>query len=109
MSQIWLPGMAAGPLEEFVERVLRLIKRFADESDVEQAYVVVELVDGRRFVLDSISPEPGFGFVTLAPHGADEERDVPAQVIVPVGSIRKIEIDRAAEERGRFGFSAPPA
>ena len=107
MSQLWLPGMAAGPLEEFVERVLRLIRRYASEAGVEQAYVVVELVDGWRLALDSMSPEPGFGFVTLRPHGAGEDPDIPDEVIVPVGSIRRIEIDRAAEERARFGFSAP--
>jgi hypothetical protein len=107
MSQLWLPGMAAGPLEEFVERVLRSIKRFADEADVDRAYVVVELVDGLRFPLDSMSAEPGFGFVTLRPHGEAEDADLPAEIVVPVGSIRRIEIDRAAEERARLGFSPP--
>jgi hypothetical protein len=98
--------MAAGPLQEFVERLHRLIERFAAEAGVEQAYVVAELVDGRRFALDALSPEPGFGFLTLHPH-ADAEDDVPERVVVPVGAIKRIELDRAMEERERFGFSAP--
>ena len=56
--------------------------------------------------LDSLSAEPGFGFVTLHPH-PDQDEDLPERVVVPVGSIRRIELDRAMEERRRPGFSAP--
>jgi hypothetical protein len=108
MSQLWVPGMSAGPLEDFVERLQRQIARFAEEAAVERAYVVVELVDGSRFALDSVSAEPGFGFVTFRPH-PEEEEDLPAEVIVPVGAIKRIELDRAAEERARLGFSPPNA
>jgi hypothetical protein len=100
--------MPAGPLDEFVQRLLRQIAAFASEAGVERAYVVVELVDGWRFALDSLSAEPGFGFVTLHPH-PDEDEDLPERVVVPVGWIKRIELDRAMEERKRLGFSPPPA
>jgi hypothetical protein len=70
--------------------------------------VEVELFDGARFPLDSISAEPGFGFVTLTPHHAVEE-ELPERLVVPVGSIRRIELARAEEQRSRFGFSLPAA
>jgi hypothetical protein len=106
MSQLWLPGLPSGPLEELVERLERQIARFAEQAAVERAYVVVELVDGWRFALDSMSPEPGFGFVTLRPH-PEQDEELPEEVIVPVGSIKRVELDRAAEERARLGFSPP--
>jgi hypothetical protein len=108
MTNLWLPGMPAGPLEGLVERLERQIAEFARREGVERAYVVVELVDGRRFALDSVTAEPGFGFVTLRPH-PEEDDDLPSEVIVPVGAIRQIELDRAAEERARLGFSPPTA
>ncbi len=106
MSELWTPGFAATPQDAFVERIHRHVQRFAREAGVEHAFVVLELMDGSRFAVDSLSAEPGFGFVTIRPH-ADEDEDVPAEVVVPVGSIRRIELDRAAEERARFGFSLP--
>ena len=66
-------------------------------------------MDGARFTLDTISPEPGFGFVTLVPYRDASEDDVPEQLIVPVGTIRRIELARAEEQRARFGFSAAEA
>jgi hypothetical protein len=98
--------MPSGPLEDFVERLHRQIESFASDAGVEQAFVEVELVDGARFPLDSISAEPGFGFVTLTPHEAVEE-ELPERLIVPVGMIRRIELLRAEEQRSRFGFSLP--
>jgi hypothetical protein len=101
-----LPGFPAAPLDEFVERLHRQIAHFAAEAGVERAYVVVELVDGWRVTLDSLSPEPGFGFVTLHLH-TEVDEDVPERVVVAVGSIKRIELDRAQEERKQLGFSAP--
>ena len=98
--------MPAGTQDEFVERLHRQIERFAREAGIERAFVEVELFDGARFALDSIDAEPGFGFVTLRPHRADED-DLPAELIVPAGSIKRIELDRAEEQRARFGFSLP--
>ena len=106
MTGLWIPGMAAGPQEELVERLHRQIERFAAEAGIERAFVEVELVDGARFALDSIAAEPGFGFVTIVPHPSLDE-DVPEQLIVPVGSIRRIELARAEEQRAQLGFSVP--
>jgi hypothetical protein len=96
--------MAAGPQHDLVERIHRQIARFAVDARVESAYVVVELLDGSRFPLDAISAEPGFGFVTLTPH-PDADEDFPEQLIVPVGTLRRVELARAEEERAALGFS----
>jgi hypothetical protein len=103
MSSLWVPGFA-GPLDDLIDRIHRRIAQFAEEAGVEQAFVEVEFVDGVRYAVESLSAEPGNGFVTIRPH-ADE--DTPAEVIVPVGSIKRIELNRAAEQRGRLGFSVP--
>ena len=99
--------MAAGPQEEFVARLHRRIEAFARDAGVERAVVDVELMDGARFTLDTISSEPGFGFVTLRPHRDPDEDDVPDELIVPVGTIRRIELARAEEPETRPGFSLP--
>jgi len=100
MPELWTPGMA-GPLDELVERIHRRIKQFATEHGVE-AMVEAELADGSLHRLKSVSPEPGFGFVTLDPH-----TDTKLQVlIVPIGAIRQLTITEAEPER-RIGFSLP--
>jgi hypothetical protein len=67
--------------------------------------VEVELADSSRFVLEKIDPEPGFGMVTLHVHSDD---DAPDALIVPLGSIRRIELRRVPEARvAGFGFSVP--
>ncbi len=96
-----MPG-AAGPLEELVERVHRQIEQFA--ADYGDAAVEVELVDGSRFELESLSPEPGFGFLTLTPHGEEVE---PRREVVPVGAIKRISIGRVEHAASPFGFSLP--
>jgi hypothetical protein len=108
VPDLWIPGLA-GPHEDFVQRLLRQIERFAREREIEQASVDVELRDGSRFRLDRVLPEPGFGFITIVPHAEQRarEEDVPAEVIVPIGLIERIEIHEAHEQRGRFGFSLP--
>ena len=92
----------AGPLEELVGRIHRRIEAFAAEHGVE-AMVEVELADGSLHRLKSISPEPGFGFVTLCPHPVDDE---PQVLIVPLGGIRQLTISEIEPER-RLGFSVP--
>ena len=104
-SELWVPGFA-GPLDDLIERIHRRIEQFAGEAGVERPSVEVELVDGVRYGVESLSPEPGYGFVTIRPHPGE---DVPAEVIVPIGSIRRIELSRAADERGQLGFSVPHA
>jgi hypothetical protein len=105
VPHVWLPGVE-GPQDDFVERLHRQIERFAREHDVERVSVEVELEGGSRFPLDSISPEPGYGFVSLRPHPSDDP-DVPDEVVVPIGSIRRIEFDDAEEHRRPFGFTLP--
>jgi hypothetical protein len=105
VPELWLPGVE-GPQDDFVERLHRQIERFAREHDVEFVSVDVELEGGSRFALDRISPEPGYGFVTLRPHPSDDPA-MPDEVVVPIGSIRRIELDDAEEQRKPFGFTLP--
>ena len=91
----------AGPLDELVARIHRRIQEFATEHGVE-AMVEAELADGSLHRLKSISPEPGYGFVTLCPHTAAE----PQVLIVPLGAIRQLTITEAEPER-RIGFTLP--
>ena len=102
MSTLWMPG---GPsVEEFVARVHQQIAAFAERRGALQAKVEVELRDGALLVLDSMSGEPGHGFVTLCPHADnDADRD---ELIVPLASISQIRIS-SAEEEPRFGFGLP--
>ena len=107
MPDLWIPGAADPSVNSFVERVLRQIERFTSTHGAEQSHVQVELADGRRLALRSLSAEPGYGFVTLAVH--PEEDDDPQEVIVPVGTIRCINLGPAEEARARFGFGLPEA
>jgi hypothetical protein len=102
VSELWVPG---GPsADEFVDRVHRQITRFAEANQLAKAKVEVELRDGALLVLDTISPEPGYGFVTLAPHAeSGGERE---QLIVPLASIAKIRLS-PAEDEPHFGFALP--
>jgi hypothetical protein len=106
MPDLWVPGTAA-PTDEFVGALHRQIQRFADRAGVERAFVEVELADGQRFPLDTISPEPGFGFVTLRPHPDPDDDELPEELVVPIAAIRRVELSRAEEQRERFGFSLP--
>ena len=100
---LWLP-VFVGPLDDLVDRIHRRIEQYATEAGVEKAFVEIELLDGARYKVESLAPEPGYGFVTIHPHPDD---DTPALVVVPVGSIKRIEIGPVAEQRGRLGFSVP--
>ena len=102
MSDLWIPG-ASGPLDDLVARIQLRIEAFG-EATGSQPVVEVELRDGSRAVLRSIDAEPGFGFVTLSPHGDGGEEEW----IVPVAAVARIVL-RKAEERDPFGFSSPEA
>ena len=67
--------------------------------------VEIELADSARFTLQRIELEPGFGMVTLHVHADDG--DAPDALIVPLGSIRRIELRKTPEARFGFGFSVP--
>ena len=110
MSELWVPGLSSAPQDEFVARLHRAIGRFAADAGVERAFVEIELVDGARYAVDTLTAEPGFDFVTIKPDPDEGEGfDVPEQLVVPVSSIRRIELARAEERRERFGFSLPDA
>lgn len=102
MAELWTPGMI-GPLDDLVARIHRRIESFAGEHGLEQAMVEVELSDGALIRLASLSPEPGYGFLTLVPHPEDGQ---PQELIVPLGAIRQLTL-RAAESEPPFGFSLP--
>jgi hypothetical protein len=101
MGDIWMPG-AAGPLDELVARIVVRIQAFVEEHGT-QARVEVELRDGPATVLRSLSAEPGYGFLTLLPHGEDGGEE---EWIVPVAAVARITL-RQAEEREPVGFSLP--
>jgi hypothetical protein len=97
---VWTPG-AAGPLDEFVGRLTRMISGFANENELEQAEVRIELVDGSRYSIETTSPEPGFGFFSFTPHR--DEGEEPRRLVVPIGAVRSIELSAPDPERS-FGF-----
>jgi hypothetical protein len=99
---LWTPG-AAGPLDEFVKRISRMVERFAADHELSQAQVRMELADGSQHQLATISAEPGFGFFSFTPHAPDGEE--PSLVVVPVGAVKMIEISPPDPEY-RFGFAA---
>lgn len=101
---LWVPGAAEPSLERLVTGILRQIERYTATHTAERSHVEVELFDGERLTLRSLSAEPGFGFLTLAVHSADAE---PEELILPVGAIRRIELGPADEDR-RPGFALPP-
>jgi hypothetical protein len=99
---LWVPGAAEPSLDDFVARILRQIERYTSTHDAELSHVEVELGDGERLTLQSISSEPGFGFLTLTVQGEEEAE----QLIVPVGAIRRITLGPADEQR-KPGFALP--
>ena len=101
MGEVWVPG-ASGPLDELVTRIVLRIQAFVEKHGT-GARVEVELRDGATAVLESLSAEPGAGFLTLCPHGDDGGEE---EWIVPVTAIARIVL-RQAEEREPIGFSLP--
>jgi hypothetical protein len=107
VPDLWTP-VPELPHEAFVGRILRVIGSFAETVGVEKPLVEVELADTSRFVLERIDPEPGFGMITL--YVTDPRDDAPDALIIPIGSLRRIELSKSPEDRvQRFGFSVPPA
>jgi hypothetical protein len=108
MPELWTPN-AELPHEAFIERLHKAIASFAEATGVEKPFVEIELADRSRFVLDRIEPEPGFGMVTLYVTDARDD-ELPDALIVPIGSLRRIELRKGPEEKlQRFGFSIPAA
>lgn len=99
-TAVWTPG-AAGPLDEFVGRLGRMVSAFTQEHQLEQAEVRIELADGSLHVVATTTAEPGFGFFSFVPHR--ELGDEPRRLIVPIGAVRSIEIS-APDPAHPFGF-----
>ena len=97
----------AGPLDELVSRILRRVDAFKNEHSLEDVEVSIELMDGSLHRLQTLSSEPGFGFVSFRPYAGEGD---PAEVIVPLGAVREIRIGVPGSEQA-FGFAgpAPPA
>ena len=106
MPDLWTP-VAELPHDAFVERLHKAIASFAETNGVEKPVVEVELADRSRFVLERIEPEPGFGMVTL--YVTDARDEAPDALIVPIGSLRRIELRTAPEKEETIGFSVPRA
>ena len=98
-----MPGSAEPSLDGFVSRVLRRVEQYTATHSAERTHVEVELGDGERLTLRSLSAEPGYGFLTLAVHSAEGDAE---ELIVPVGAIRRISLGPADEGR-RPGFALP--
>ncbi len=108
MPDLWIPGAQQPSMEDFVDRIHKQVQRFAEEHGVEEASMEVELYDGAVFHVRSLSPEPGFGFVTLRPYEEhDPEADVVTELIVPVGTLRRITLAATEAPHPRFGFALP--
>ena len=106
MHEIWTPTKE-GPHEAFVARIHRVIETFAEKSGVAAPLVEIELADSSRFTVDRIEPEPGFGMVTIY---VCEHRnpDAPDAIVLPIGTIRRIELHGTPDERlAQFGFVVP--
>ena len=85
-------------MDDFVERLHKHIARFAEECGGE-VQVEVELRDGSVLPLESILPEPGYGFVTLRPHASH-----PEEIVIQVGAIARITLG-PQETHPPFGFA----
>jgi hypothetical protein len=108
VSGLWTP-LSEGPHEAFVDRLHRLISQFAEERGVKAPLVQLELSDGARFIIERITPEPGFGMVTVVVHPS-RDTEAPDALVVPIGSILRIELRAAPDDDvSRFGFALPGA
>ena len=96
----------AGPLDEFVARLTRMVSEFVQEHSLDQAEVRIELADASRHLVAAATPEPGFGFFSFTPYRAEGEE--PRLVIVPIGAVRAIELSAPDPERP-FGFHSDEA
>jgi PII-like signaling protein len=114
-----VPAEPVTPEDEWARTLVTEIAEFAAAHNRPCPLVRVTLADGEQFFLASLAARPGDGFVTLHPHperaddlavGADGALMVPRTVIVPLVSIRKVELLTRVPRgtRSTVGFSLPP-
>ena len=90
-----------------MSRLHRAIGAFGQKHGVDTPVVEIGLLDGSRYVLERIDPDPGFGMVTIHVM-ADDDDETPDALIIPVGTIRRIELRTKPEDRvAGFGFTVP--
>ena len=100
-THVWTPG-AAGPLDEFIGRLERIVTAFARDNERRAGGGDASSSSTAPGTSSpTTSPEPGFGFFSLTPHREDD--DEPRQVIVPIGAVRSIDIS-APDPPRPFGF-----
>ena len=108
MPDLWIPGAQQPSMEDFVDRIHKQVQRFAEDHGVAEASLEVELHDGAVFHVRSLSPEPGFGFVTLRPYAEDDpSAPVATELIVPVATLRRITLAATEAPHPQFGFALP--
>jgi PII-like signaling protein len=102
----------------WVDQFAARVEAFARERGRHHPVVRVTLLDGERFFLASLDPEPGDGFVTLCPHpdhygdmvqGEHGDMLFPRVIVVPRQSIAKLELLASAPRgtRSLIGFRLP--
>jgi hypothetical protein len=102
VAELWVPSESL--TDDFVARVHQQVRRFAERENCAQTMVEIELREGGSYKLDTLSPEPGYGFITVRPHAeAGGERE---ELIVPLASVTRIRVS-PAEAEPRFGFGLP--
>jgi len=69
------------------------------------AIVELELPYGALLRLDSISPEPGYGFVTVRPNV--EPGEPLREIVLPLGMFARLTLLPAEDRPERFGFTLP--
>jgi PII-like signaling protein len=113
-----LPAEPLTPEEDWARTLVAEIAEFSATHDRPRPLVRVTLSDAEQFFLASLAARPGDGFVTLYPHperagdlvvGTDGAVTVPRSVIVPLASIRKVELLTHVPRgtRSNVGFLLP--
>ena len=114
-----IPSKPLTAEDAWARTLITEIQEFAATHNRPQPLVRVTLADGEQFFLASLDPRPGDGFVTLSPHpqraadlvtGTDGAVRVPRSVVVPLSSIRKVELLTHIPRgmRSNVGFLVPP-
>jgi PII-like signaling protein len=114
-----VPSTTRSAEDSWARSLIIEIREFASTHDRPHPLVHVTLADGEQFFLAALDSRPGAGFVTLFPHpkqavdlvGATEGAVlVPRSVVVPLSSIRKIELLTHVPRgtRSNVGFILPP-